>query len=148
MRKILIALILACGATHAAHAQSTRSATSSVRVRSAPDLRARTIATLARGQAVSVRSCGPTWCTVDAGISAGYARRRYLTAREPHSLQRAIYREEGPGYTNSRGYHVRSPSFASSRPSGASARCSDGSYSFSQSRRGTCSHHGGVAVWY
>jgi uncharacterized protein YgiM (DUF1202 family) len=32
-------------------------------------------------------------------------------------------------------------------PSGASARCSDGTYSFSQNRRGTCSHHGGVAQW-
>jgi hypothetical protein len=34
-----------------------------------------------------------------------------------------------------------------SPPSGATARCRDGSYSFSQHRSGTCSHHGGVAVW-
>lgn len=34
------------------------------------------------------------------------------------------------------------------RPSGATARCRDGTYSYSASRRGTCSHHGGVAVWY
>jgi endonuclease YncB( thermonuclease family) len=27
------------------------------------------------------------------------------------------------------------------------ARCNDGSISYSQQRRGTCSHHGGVAVW-
>lgn len=32
-------------------------------------------------------------------------------------------------------------------PRGASALCKDGTYSFSQSRRGTCSHHGGVAQW-
>jgi hypothetical protein len=32
-------------------------------------------------------------------------------------------------------------------PPGASARCADGTYSFSASRRGTCSHHGGVAEW-
>jgi hypothetical protein len=32
-------------------------------------------------------------------------------------------------------------------PSGASARCRDGSYSYSVSRRGTCSHHGGVSEW-
>lgn len=36
---------------------------------------------------------------------------------------------------------------SSSIPSGASARCRDGTYSFSQSRRGTCSGHGGVASW-
>lgn len=34
------------------------------------------------------------------------------------------------------------------KPSGASAECRDGSLSYSRSRRGTCSHHGGVAVWY
>ncbi|MCL5958996.1 MAG: DUF3761 domain-containing protein [Chloroflexi bacterium] len=32
-------------------------------------------------------------------------------------------------------------------PSGATAICKDGTYSFSQNRRGTCSHHGGVAQW-
>ncbi len=32
--------------------------------------------------------------------------------------------------------------------SGASAKCRDGSLSFSAHRRGTCSHHGGVAEWY
>jgi hypothetical protein len=32
-------------------------------------------------------------------------------------------------------------------PSGATAKCRDGSYSYSQNRRGTCSHHGGVAQW-
>ena len=32
-------------------------------------------------------------------------------------------------------------------PMGASAICNDGTYSFSQNRRGTCSHHGGVRQW-
>jgi hypothetical protein len=32
-------------------------------------------------------------------------------------------------------------------PSGASALCRDGTYSYSASRSGTCSHHGGVAEW-
>lgn len=31
--------------------------------------------------------------------------------------------------------------------SGASAVCNDGSTSYSAHRRGTCSHHGGVAQW-
>ena len=51
-------------------------------------------------------------------------------------------------YTNSRGNKVHSPAYAPSRPAGASAKCRDGTYSFSQNRRGTCSHHGGVATWY
>ncbi|MFF7410522.1 DUF3761 domain-containing protein [Streptomyces lydicus] len=32
-------------------------------------------------------------------------------------------------------------------PAGATARCNDGSFSYSAHRRGTCSHHRGVAVW-
>ncbi len=32
-------------------------------------------------------------------------------------------------------------------PAGATAQCNDGTYSYSAHRRGTCSHHGGVAVW-
>lgn len=51
-------------------------------------------------------------------------------------------------YTNVDGNKVHSPAYAPSRPAGASARCRDGTYSFSQNRRGTCSHHGGVAEWY
>lgn len=31
---------------------------------------------------------------------------------------------------------------------GATAQCVDGSLSYSAHRQGTCSHHGGVAVWY
>ncbi len=50
-------------------------------------------------------------------------------------------------YTNSQGNEVHSPAYSDSVPAGASAICGDGTYSFSQSRRGTCSHHGGVAQW-
>src|SRR5260370_38224088 len=32
-------------------------------------------------------------------------------------------------------------------PAGTTARCRDDTYSFSQHRSGTCSHHGGVATW-
>lgn len=53
----------------------------------------------------------------------------------------------GGTYVNTYGNTVCSPYRAPSAPSGASAQCSDGTYSFSQSRQGTCSHHGGVASW-
>jgi hypothetical protein len=48
-------------------------------------------------------------------------------------------------YVNSRGQTVRRPENCSAAPSGATAQCQDGSYSFSRSKLGTCSHHGGVA---
>ena len=50
-------------------------------------------------------------------------------------------------YTNTAGNTVHSPAYSNSVPAEASARCGDGTYSFSQSRRGTCSHHGGVSEW-
>jgi hypothetical protein len=50
-------------------------------------------------------------------------------------------------YVNSKGQTVKRPENCSAAPAGATAQCRDGSYSFSRSRRGTCSHHGGVAKW-
>jgi hypothetical protein len=52
-------------------------------------------------------------------------------------------------YINARGETVHSPTKSKDgqAPAGASAKCGDGTYSFSRSRRGTCSHHGGVASW-
>ena len=50
-------------------------------------------------------------------------------------------------YVNSAGNTVCSPETTPSAPAGATAQCVDGTYSFSQSRSGTCSHHGGVASW-
>ena len=50
-------------------------------------------------------------------------------------------------YVNSKGQTVPRPENCSAPPKGATAQCRDGTYSFSQNRRGTCSHHGGVAKW-
>lgn len=51
---------------------------------------------------------------------------------------------QGNGYTNVDGNYIKSPG---SDPAGATAKCRDGSYSYSQHRSGTCSGHGGVANW-
>lgn len=54
----------------------------------------------------------------------------------------------GSGYYTARsGDRVRRPYRAPRAPAGASAQCRDGSWSFSESRRGTCSWHGGVGRW-
>jgi hypothetical protein len=52
-------------------------------------------------------------------------------------------------YENSAGNIVCKPYTPSNgeQPAGATAKCVDGTYSFSESRSGTCSHHGGVAEW-
>jgi len=56
----------------------------------------------------------------------------------------ATQNNSGSGYTNVDGNYVQSPG---SDPSGATAKCRDGTYSYSQHRSGTCSYHGGVAEW-
>jgi hypothetical protein len=53
----------------------------------------------------------------------------------------------GDYYINSDGNCVHRPEQAPAAPAGATAKCGDGTYSFSQHRSGTCSHHGGVAEW-
>jgi resuscitation-promoting factor RpfB len=50
-------------------------------------------------------------------------------------------------YVNGKGQTVKRPENCSTAPQGATAQCRDGTYSFSRSKRGTCSHHGGVAHW-
>ena len=50
-------------------------------------------------------------------------------------------------YVNVDGKCVHRPEQADRPPAGATAKCNDGTYSFSLHHQGTCSHHGGVAAW-
>ena len=52
-------------------------------------------------------------------------------------------------YRNKSGQDVHSPAKTTNGrvPTGASAKCVDGTYSFSRHHSGTCSRHGGVAQW-
>jgi hypothetical protein len=74
---------------------------------------------------------------------------------QPSTTQSASQQQQKPKpkctdngtYVNSKAETVKRPENCSTAPQGATAQCRDGSYSFSQSRRGTCSHHRGVAKW-
>jgi hypothetical protein len=68
------------------------------------------------------------------------------TAAPPPPTTAALVCANG-SYVNSVGNRVCSPTAAPSAPAGATAQCNDGTYSFSQSRSGTCSSHGGVRQW-
>jgi len=46
------------------------------------------------------------------------------------------------------GRPAASASVNATGPNGATAQCNDGTYSHSAHRSGTCSHHGGVKIWY
>lgn len=69
--------------------------------------------------------------------------------RKEHEEREQTQQTECPNgtYENSAGNVVCKPYESPTQPAGATAQCEDGTYSFSESRSGTCSHHGGVAVW-
>lgn len=50
-------------------------------------------------------------------------------------------------YINKYGDEVSMPVYTDEQPEDATARCQNGSYSFSQHRSGTCSREGGVDEW-
>ena len=134
-----------------ARAQDTLSTTDTlaytttiVTVRAKPFVNAQSLGRVDAAAPVRLYTCVDGWCSIAAGRRAGYVPRQYLSAQPT-----PITRRPGPGYVNSRGEWVPSPTRTpnDSAPVGASAHCRDGTYSFSRSRRGTCSHHGGVAEW-
>ena len=89
--------------------------------------------------------------TTSAQTSSSAQRPRRVSPQASNPSPPPVTRTQpasGRSYINRDGVRVPSPVFSDTRPAGASARCRDGSYSFSLNRRGTCSHHGGVAVWY
>jgi hypothetical protein len=106
------------------------------------------------------------WCSAakarEAAQRLAAQRRRELEVREQErrrreQVERQAHEHEAPEgastctngtYVNSAGNTVCKPEESpSGPPAGATARCSDGTYSFSESRSGTCSSHGGVAEW-
>ncbi|MDB5577557.1 MAG: hypothetical protein JWR80_2733 [Bradyrhizobium sp.] len=85
------------------------------------------------------------WLAAVAALAAAApseARRHYV-----HHYSHSYGGSGGDYYTNVSGHRVHRPMQAQSAPGGATARCRDSSWSFSENHRGTCSHHGGVARW-
>lgn len=74
------------------------------------------------------------------------ARERKERERQQREQQQATTCPNGT-YENAAGHIVCKPYESPTQPAGATAECADGTYSFSESRSGTCSHHGGVARW-
>lgn len=148
-RVFLLAALLLCGAATPrslpSHSDPYRAyTTTTVHLRSGPSRAHSSLAVMPRGSPVQVQECSDGWCRVHFRRLRGHASERYLSRLLPVE---PLY--TGRGYYNSQGIWVPSPTHTpdGSPPDGASARCRDGTYSFSMSRRGTCSHHGGVARW-
>lgn len=138
-----------------------RYVTANLNLRYGPGTDYEIITTLPKGTSVTIdEDCDCKWVPVEYRGYLGYISTKYLTGKSPnreikrvrntnhyqyvsYSLQKSRVRH----YTNVDGYRVQSPTYYNSIPAGATALCRDGTYSFSRNRRGTCSHHGGVARW-
>src|SRR5438876_3858006 len=152
MRRVrLLPFFALAVATATARAQDSTSlrdtlayTTAIVTVRAKPFANAQSLGRVDAAAPVRLYTCSDGWCSIAAGRFAGYVPKQYLSAQPTPGTRRP-----GPGFVNSRGEWVPSPTRTpnDSPPSGASARCRDGTYSFSRSRSGTCSHHGGVTQW-
>jgi len=84
-----------------------------------------------------------------AALSVPVAAQKQSNTQQTASSSSDDHLIESGSYINRAGNSVHRPAHTESgrAPTGATAQCRDGSFSFSQSHRGTCSHHGGVNKW-
>lgn len=108
-----------------------------------------------RGTEVYLEACSSGWCKTTFRGTTGYISAALLLQVDENTNDGeneggvSTQNPHGPitYYTNTAGEQVQSPTAYERPPAGATAQCWDGTYSFSQNRRGTCSHHGGVKKW-
>lgn len=144
MKKLLITVILCMVAAVYALSQNMTT-NAAVNMRFNPNTSSNVIEVIPCGMQVYVVNIYFSgWAQIIYNKQLGYVFSPYLYYNDDSSTQSKEYVR---CYTNSYGQRIQSPTFSPSAPQGATARCVDGTYSYSQSRRGTCSHHGGVAEW-
>lgn len=110
-----------------------------VNLRTTPDISENVICTVPKGTIINIISDSndfDSWTKISYNGKTGYINNNYI-----------IDKSEGQNhkyYINSDGEKVQSPTRYETTPAGATAICNDGTYSFNQNRKVTCSHHGGV----
>lgn len=154
MKKLILFLTILLS-TLAGMAQTPFVTTANLNMRTLPCTCAGITTTIPKGATIYVLNYeDDTWARVTYNGHTNYVSRKYITRKTISSTR---YSNHNSGYasstssvkyyTNTYGERVQSPTYYQTAPSGATALCRDGTYSFSRSRRGTCSHHGGVAKW-
>jgi len=150
MKKVLF-IIVFCIASLNTFAQNVIKYTSAnLNMRSQPYKQGTVLTVIPKGNPVSIREVySYNWVEVDYKGLVGYVSAKYLVRQVKKRPAATSHSSDGgvKYYTNSFGERVQSPTYYTSPPAGATALCRDGTYSFSKNRRGTCSHHGGVAKW-
>jgi uncharacterized protein YgiM (DUF1202 family) len=146
IKKLAVAFLITLLGVVNSFSQSTIKYTATnLNLRTSPNTNCKVIAIIPKGTAVSIdEDCNCKWILVSYKNYVGYVSSKYLTKKK---IERANPTSAVKYYTNTDGKKVQSPTFYNAPPAGATALCRDGTYSFSRNRRGTCSHHGGVAKW-
>lgn len=154
MKKYLLVLVQII-LTITVFAQGNKYTSVNLNLRAGPNTTYQVLTSIPEGANVKLaENCNCAWIKVFYNGKVGYVSSKYLISQQLVNRQHTntpTYQSNKSSnvkyYNNSSGQRVQSPTYYESEPVGATALCRDGTYSFSRSRRGTCSHHGGVAKW-
>jgi hypothetical protein len=128
-----------------ASAASATVITENANLRQTPNQNGEVLQTIPLDSSVEVIKQNGAWFFVAFGAAKGWMHGNTIRYdNQVNSLR------ENPSIPKSdpRSNNDDKPTIQKPDSSGASAKCADGTLSYSASRRGTCSHHGGVAMWY
>lgn len=145
MRKMLLALLPFVATSVLAVPMKV---TENANLRGAPTTSSGVKAVIPKGAKLNAGTCAQNWCSVTYQGKTGYVSQKLLKRTTPSPQTIPTLPASTDTYTNVDGQQIQRPTFSATKPAGASAKCRDGSYSFSTHRRGTCSRHGGVDIWY
>lgn len=124
-------------------------ATSQVKLRKLPCTCSKVVATIPKGASIEVLNIEKEegWAHVRHNEVESYAELSSLSHSD-FGIVSAMGYSDAEHSTNDTHINTASwPEQYRTAPAGATALCKDGTYSYSKRRRGTCSHHGGVAKW-
>lgn len=166
MKKLFVLLTLIVLNVQCYSQQNDRITSANLNLRAEPNKISQILTIIPKGTTVFLaEDCDCKWIKVSYKNEIGYVSSKYLknyyvsntkipNSQSNYSLKRnnKTYTKDYSShqnkyYTNKFGERIQSPTRYNKAPSGATALCRDGTYSFSRNRRGTCSHHGGVSKW-
>lgn len=125
------------------NAQTIKYTSANLNMREGPGSSYNILSSIPLGTSVKMEEeCDCEWIKVYYNGNIGYVNSKYLV-NDKSLVKTSNFKSQNNATKRS----VRSSKTYDSAPAGATALCRDGTYSYSRNRRGTCSHHGGVARW-